>query len=630
MGGGSEGTHMMMPAPSNMAAGPTLSTTNTSKRDKERADKRASSEAWRRAHAILAETPLIRITGCEGHWSQAVNGAFLLMPTFDDEPPTFQKVLGPGIWLYQGEDLTWRISGEKHKRQRACGTFDGFAKSNPVNPGDLPDKAKDWEISQTSRMYKKQGLQVTRVKGSLVRLSIPKNLEAEAWRVAHCELQDKPAIIASGAKGMNADFINGQYHMAAGPKDRAPVFKKVKGNQFMWFTSDSFTWNIGEVIDQQQHTFVSYATSVPVRGASKTFQLPDEAEWTVRNGQTMLFFNNWEAQKEFTVKAVTVYDHVAGIMCLSDKKAEAKIPEILKKQLLKAEQKAAAGGAAGGAVGAKPSAGGKTDANTHSRKMGGRLEDESMDAFDTGYKPLGKFATDFKPKKGVEAYLREDCMKIEDLKQHTLPIIDVLCRACWEVAKRKEEEEDILTKYPGLTLDMCFAIVAFTLEVGFIMEDEGLDYPGFECEFYRQYNQALRKRSPNVMKHVAGYSHYLFKGLQMLPKYEGVLWRGIWEPNAVSMTVENYKPRMREVHWSSFSSATPDREIAASFAGDAGLVFRVEMHSSARDVRFLSALDEDERLILPNTKFVVDKVAHESEDGVWEIHLVESPGTYTF
>jgi len=592
----------------------------TAKRDNERAKKKANSEAWRRAHKSLQATPVIRIDGCEGHWAQAVNGAFILSATFDDEPPAFQKVLGPGIWMYMATDSTWRISGDQHKRKRASGAFDGFARSLVVQAGVLPDTTSDWEISQTARVYKPQKLQMTRVKASSVRLQIPKNLSIDAWKMAHVELQDRPAVDVRGATGEFGPLINGRYALARGPKDAPPVFRKKEGGeQFMWCSPEDQKWHIGEITDLVKKTATSYAITAPDRRGG--FRLPDEGDWRVKNGTSMMFFENWEKQPNFAVASSSVYDHVTAIM---NKKVRQETLPQMPAGLLAGLQVAPKAGAVEKKASAKASPDGSK------RKKGGLEDEEGGDAWDVGYKPLGKFATQFKPTKKPDAYLKEECCNVEEIKRQCTPILDLLCKSCWEVVSEKVEEDKVLESYPGLTADMCFAIVAFTLEVGFIMEDEGMEYPGFECEFYRQYNQALRKRSPNVMKHLAGYSHYLFKGLQILPNFEGTLWRGIWDENAVKMTVDNYKPRMREVHWSSFSSATPDREIAASFAGDEGLVFKIEMHSSARDIRFLSALDEDERLILPNTKFVVDKVAHKTKDGVWEIHLVESPGSYTF
>ena len=62
------------------------------------------------------------------------------------------------------------------------------------------------------------------------------------------------------------------------------------------------------------------------------------------------------------------------------------------------------------------------------------------------------------------------------------------------------------------------------------------------------------------------------------------------------LLLRNYQ-RGRKVHWSGFSSATRRRDVAVQFAGDGGVLLRVDLlpHGSrARDISALSALRPEE------------------------------------
>lgn len=262
------------------------------------------------------------------------------------------------------------------------------------------------------------------------------------------------------------------------------------------------------------------------------------------------------------------------------------------------------------------------------------------EAKDLDYKPLAKFATEFEAEKQVDEYLRDDVMQIPAFQTNVGEKMEDIISMAWKLATEKIRQGKVLEQNPGLTSQMVFAIVVFSLELQmFEWEEEDLDEDDFDepirhdSEFYFQYNIALRDRNPEVMGHLAGFSHFLFSALMIMPAYQGVLWRGIHDTEAVQLAKESYHPRMKAVHWSAFSSASPNREIAVDFAtaGDDGLIFRIETTNCARDIRRCSAMvEEDERTILPNTKFIVDKTYFMAEDGIYEIHLVEAAGDTIF
>merc|ERR1719401_2420804 len=102
-----------------------------------------------------------------------------------------------------------------------------------------------------------------------------------------------------------------------------------------------------------------------------------------------------------------------------------------------------------------------------------------------------------------------------------------------------------------------------------------------------------------------------------MPSFSGILWRGIRGDEGLGLVIDAYEEG-KEIHWSSFSSASPDRTVAKGFATTTGLLFRLQVRECARDIRTVSAMPtEQERFILPNTKIVVIRGAHHASDGLW-------------
>merc|ERR1711865_1095109 len=96
----------------------------------------------------------------------------------------------------------------------------------------------------------------------------------------------------------------------------------------------------------------------------------------------------------------------------------------------------------------------------------------------------------------------------------------------------------------------------------------------------------------------------------------------------VQLIIDNYQEG-KEIHWSAFSSGSVDRSDASGFACKSGLLFKLQVRACARDIQKVSAMpSEQERLILPNTKFVVTKGAHHAQDGMREVHMIEVKGQF--
>mmetsp|Transcript_69386 Transcript_69386/g.185132 ORF Transcript_69386/g.185132 Transcript_69386/m.185132 type:complete len:310 (+) Transcript_69386:405-1334(+) len=165
------------------------------------------------------------------------------------------------------------------------------------------------------------------------------------------------------------------------------------------------------------------------------------------------------------------------------------------------------------------------------------------------------------------------------------------------------------------------AIVMFTLET---VRWEPGPKPDPDGNFYSRLNRRLRERDRESIDRIEGYLFLLMRGLLTLPSYQGVLWRGV-DAKGRERCLQEYTVG-RKVHWSAFSSTTPDREVAEMFAGPRGVLLRItlpkERRSKARDIHKLSVFDEREVLLLPNFSFVVSDTG-KLENGYDVIDLLE-------
>jgi hypothetical protein len=153
---------------------------------------------------------------------------------------------------------------------------------------------------------------------------------------------------------------------------------------------------------------------------------------------------------------------------------------------------------------------------------------------------------------------------------------------------------------------MVFAIILYSFDCTFTDPDAQR-----EENFYYQLNARLRKRDPKFLSAAHGFLFYLMTGLFRLRPYRGTLYRGIDVDKAGSVR-KKFQVGMR-LSWAGFNSATPDLDIAKSFAGEDGVILRIktlEADSNSRDIRNLSAIPgESEVLLLPNIELFVANVS---------------------
>lgn len=226
---------------------------------------------------------------------------------------------------------------------------------------------------------------------------------------------------------------------------------------------------------------------------------------------------------------------------------------------------------------------------------------------------------DSRPSKSCEECLLEDvaeCMS------------DKVKRFAESVGHAKRSAEDMLTQHTELIdrckldFDMVLAITMYTFDLEMLGNYEEKD------NFYYNLNNMYRDVQGNFWESCNGYLFYLLEGLRRLDAYklpdDKFLYRGV-DKKCARHVRNRYKQGMRIV-WAAFSSAAAEDDIAAQFAENGGIVFRIrllEEHSNARDISELSMYkEEQEVLLLPNFTCRVDKGPH-FVDLVEYVDLVE-------
>jgi len=265
-----------------------------------------------------------------------------------------------------------------------------------------------------------------------------------------------------------------------------------------------------------------------------------------------------------------------------------------------------------------------------------QAQNSNQDLVDIRFQSMPSWK-DMPPENSLVACITDEVFHIRDFADTTKRFAEAFLAEAEMITEDRVKHGKVLEKFPKLTRETTKAVVVFTMELQMV-DPRARDHD----EFYRNLGIVIRVRDSAKMQKLHGYGHYLFRGLTALTPYEGTLWRGIAGRKQVILAIDNYSQEHMDIVWSSFSSGTPSREVAVTFAqkdtedtedprpdvfpGVRGLLFRIETTNCARDVSPISAVSgEDERTILPNTTFVLIKLAHVGSDGLLEIHMKEKP-----
>jgi hypothetical protein len=145
-----------------------------------------------------------------------------------------------------------------------------------------------------------------------------------------------------------------------------------------------------------------------------------------------------------------------------------------------------------------------------------------------------------------------------------------------------------------------------------------------ESELYARLNALLRQRNRDRLKPFFPYLKLLIDARCKLPRYAGVVWRGVKGVNLL----DKY-PKGKEFFWWAFSSATKELSSLQNpmFLGTSGMrtVFNIQVKRGidiARYSIFQGDESEAEVLLFPGTKLrVVDSM--DMGSGLKMVHVEE-------
>eukprot|EP01106_Pelomyxa_sp_JSP_P004367 TRINITY_DN1678_c0_g2_i10.p1 TRINITY_DN1678_c0_g2~~TRINITY_DN1678_c0_g2_i10.p1 ORF type:complete len:368 (-),score=75.04 TRINITY_DN1678_c0_g2_i10:20-1123(-) len=151
--------------------------------------------------------------------------------------------------------------------------------------------------------------------------------------------------------------------------------------------------------------------------------------------------------------------------------------------------------------------------------------------------------------------------------------------------------------------DQLLSIVLYTYNNGSLHPERNLFYI---------LNKDLRERTlPRRIYSWLGYLHFLSSAISRLPAERCTVYRGVaFQTEREKNDIQHKYTTHRLICWSAFSSTTKSPVVAVGFATSgaiSGVVFKMEV-ISGRNVKQLSQFPDEEELLLgPNTRFVVQK-----------------------
>ncbi|CAF4029139.1 unnamed protein product, partial [Adineta steineri] len=159
----------------------------------------------------------------------------------------------------------------------------------------------------------------------------------------------------------------------------------------------------------------------------------------------------------------------------------------------------------------------------------------------------------------------------------------------------------------NLTKDESAAIYIYTME----MSDDS-------C-VYRILNQTLRAEDRTKVRPWSGYLKLLHSATSKLPKFKGIIWRGI--DKDVTM---NFK-KGQKITWWSISSCSTSVDIISSFLSESSssTLFNIECLNGKSISSYTRYPNENEVILMPGTVFEVVSNSLSHHGGLNIIHLKE-------
>ena len=197
------------------------------------------------------------------------------------------------------------------------------------------------------------------------------------------------------------------------------------------------------------------------------------------------------------------------------------------------------------------------------------------------------------------------------------PHIDAIAADCDAKAAEVQFEDDLPAE---LSTDQAFALAAYSHD---------LNNGSKEGNLYFELNGALRKRGKDdraaLMEGWGVFMHFLMAAMALLPRFEGVCYRGMRGAPDRASTVAQYKLG-RPIQWGAFSSTSTDFGATKGFTDKAtGVIFKI-MVTDGRDINAFSFFPaENEILLSPSHRFTVCSAPYE-RDGYTVIDMVQVEG----
>jgi hypothetical protein len=136
---------------------------------------------------------------------------------------------------------------------------------------------------------------------------------------------------------------------------------------------------------------------------------------------------------------------------------------------------------------------------------------------------------------------------------------------------------------------------------------------------YRTLNQTLRAEDRSKVRPWFGYLKLLDSAASKLPKFKGIVWRGINKD--VTMAFK----KGQKITWWSVTSCSTSVDVISSFLGKApqSTLFNIECSTGKCIAAYTCYPNEDEVILMPGTMFEVVANPLHHHGGLHVIHLKE-------
>ncbi|CAF3135589.1 unnamed protein product [Rotaria sp. Silwood2] len=140
-----------------------------------------------------------------------------------------------------------------------------------------------------------------------------------------------------------------------------------------------------------------------------------------------------------------------------------------------------------------------------------------------------------------------------------------------------------------------------------------------EASVHHILNQALRADDRSKVRPWFAYLKFLDSAISKLPKFKGILWRGINKD--VSQTFK----KGQVITWWSVSSCSTSVDVISSFLGNApqSTLFSIECSNGKSIAAYTCYPNENEVILMPGTTFEVVSDPLHHHGGLHFIHLKE-------